>query len=268
MAELPPRGEFSHQQGYFDLQTKSVNLKQRVALVTGAGRGIGKAIALELAAAGADIIFTNRTPALAEATRLEVEGLGRRCLSFQADVADQVQVAEMVAEALEKFKTLDILVNNAAITRDGLFLRMKLEDWRAVMSVNLDGMFNVTRAVVKSMVKQRRGRIINVSSVVGFTGNPGQVNYSSTKAAVVGFTKSIARELGSRNITCNAIAPGFIDTDMTRELTEPQQKAILDQIPLGRMGDAKEIAKVVRFLASDDAAYITGETLHVNGGMY
>lgn len=245
-----------------------MSLKNQVALITGAGRGIGKAVALELARAGADIVFTNRTPALAEATKAEVEGLGRRCLAVQADVADPKQMEGLVKQALELFPTLDILVNNAGITRDGLFMRMSQEDWREVMSVNLDGMFNTTRAVIKRMVKQRRGRIINITSVVGFTGNPGQVNYSSAKSAVIGFTKSIAKELGSRNITCNAVAPGFIETDMTSGLNEAQRKAILDQVPLGRMGTAREVAGVVRFLAGEDAGYVTGTVLHVNGGMY
>jgi len=243
-------------------------LENRVALVTGAGRGIGRAIALELAAQGADIIFTNRTPALAEETKAAVEAAGRRCLSFQADVAEPEQVDAMVAKSLEAFPTIDILVNNAGITRDNLLMRMKVEEWRDVMRVNLDGMFHMTRAVVRPMMKQRRGRIINITSVVGFTGNAGQINYSSAKAAAVGFTKSLAKELGARNVTCNAVAPGFIDTDMTRVLTEAQQKAILDQIPLGRMGSVEEIAKVVRFLASDDASYINGEIIHVNGGMF
>ena len=243
-------------------------LSGRVALVTGAGRGIGKGIALNLAAAGADIVFTNRTPELAQATRSEIEALGRKCLAVQADVADSAAMEHLIKEALEAFGAIDILVNNAGITRDNLFLRMSQQEWRDVMAVNLDGLFNTTRAVIKSMVRKRFGRIINITSVVGFTGNPGQVNYASTKAAVVGFTKSIARELGSRNITCNAVAPGFIDTDMTRELTEAQQKAMLDQIPLGRIGTVEDIAGAVRFLAGDAGAYITGTTIHVNGGMY
>lgn len=245
-----------------------MQLENKVALVTGAGRGIGKAIALDLAAAGADIVFTNRTPELAEATKGEIEALGRKCLAVQADVADPGQVEQMVNQALETFPTLHILVNNAGVTRDQLFMRMSVEDWRQVMDVNLDGMFHVTRALIKTMVKQRYGRIVNITSVVGFTGNPGQVNYASSKAAVIGFTKSVAKELGSRNITCNAVAPGFIDTDMTRGLNEAQQKAILDQIPLGRMGRVEDIAKAVRFVVGEDASYITGTVIHVNGGMY
>ena len=245
-----------------------MQFENKVALVTGAGRGIGKAIALDLAAAGADIVFTNRTPELAEATRKEIEALGRKCLAVQADVANPEQVEQLVNQALETFPTIDILVNNAGVTRDQLFMRMSAEDWREVMDVNLDGIFHVTRAVIKTMVKQRYGRIVNLTSVVGFTGNPGQVNYASTKAAVMGFTKSVAKELGTRNITCNAVAPGFIDTDMTRALNETQQKAILDQIPLGRMGTVEDIAKAVRFVASEDASYITGTVIHVNGGMY
>lgn len=245
-----------------------MSLQDRVALVTGAGRGIGKAIALELAAAGADIVFTNRNKQLADAVKAEIEGLGRRCVAVQADISDPAQVDALVKQGLEQLSTIDILVNNAGITKDGLILRMTPEDWRAVMAVNLDGMFYVTRAVIRTMVRQRRGRIINLTSVVGFTGNPGQINYASSKSAVIGFTKSLAKELGGRNITCNAVAPGFIDTDMTRDLSEEQKRAILEQVPLGRMGTAEEIAKVVRFLAGDDASYVTGTTVHVNGGMY
>lgn len=243
-------------------------LENKTAIVTGAGRGIGKAIALDLARAGANIVFTNRTKSLADATQAEVEALGRKCLAVQADVSDPAQMDAMVAQALEAFPTLDILVNNAGITRDTLMLRMSPADWREVMAVNLDGMFYLTRAVIKTMVRQKAGRIVNITSVVGFTGNPGQVNYSSAKAAVVGFTKSVAKELGSRNITCNAVAPGFIDTDMTRDLNEAQQKAILDQIPLGRMGSVEDVAQAVRFLVGEGAGYITGTVLHVNGGMF
>ena len=245
-----------------------MNLQGRVALVTGAGRGIGKAIALELAAAGADILFTSRNKALADATKAEIEALGRRCVAVQADISDPAQVEALVKQGLAEFPTVDILVNNAGVTKDGLILRMSPEDWREVMAVNLDGMFYVTRAIVRTLVKQRRGRIINLTSVVGFTGNAGQVNYASSKSAAIGFTKSLAKELGGRNITCNAVAPGFIDTEMTRDLSDAQKHAILEQVPLGRMGTVADIAKVVRFLASDDAAYITGAVIHVNGGMY
>jgi 3-oxoacyl-[acyl-carrier protein] reductase len=245
-----------------------VSFAGKVAIVTGAGRGIGKAVALDLAQAGCDLVITNRSQELSDQTRAAVEALGRKCVAVLADVGDPAAVEGMVKQALDAFGRLDILVNNAGITKDGLFMRMSPEDWRQVMSVNLDGMFYVTRAVIRTMVKQRAGRIINLSSVVGFTGNAGQVNYASTKSATIGFTKSIAKELGSRNITCNAVAPGFIQTDMTGELSEEQQKAILNQVPLGRMGTVEDIAKAVRFLASDDAAYISGTTLHVNGGMY
>jgi 3-oxoacyl-[acyl-carrier protein] reductase len=245
-----------------------MKLENKVALVTGAGRGIGKGIALELAGAGADIVFTNRNKEFADATQAEIEALGRKCLAVQADVAQQEQMDALVTEALDTFPGIDILVNNAGITRDNLIMRMKPEEWREVMAVNLDGMYHATRAVIRSMLKARGGRIINISSVVGFTGNPGQVNYSSSKSAVIGFTKSLARELGSRNITCNAVAPGFIATDMTGALSEEQRQGILKQVPLGRMGEVREIAKAVLFLASEDASYISGIVLHVNGGMY
>jgi 3-oxoacyl-[acyl-carrier protein] reductase len=245
-----------------------VSFTGKVAIVTGAGRGIGKAIALDLAQAGCDIVFTNRNKEFSDQTQAAIEAFGRKCLPAQADVSDVGAVDALAKAALEKFGRVDILVNNAGITKDTLMLRMSPEDWRQVMAVNLDGMFYMTRAVIKAMVKQRFGRIINLSSVVGFTGNAGQVNYATTKSAVQGFTKSIAKEFGSRNITCNAVAPGFIQTDMTGKLDEAQQKAILEQVPLGRMGTAEEIAKAVRFLVSEDAGYISGETLHVNGGMY
>lgn len=250
------------------MASDSERLDNRVALVTGAGRGIGRGIALGLAAAGADIIFTNRSVELAQAVQGEIEALGRKCLAIQADASDARQVDDMVKQGLDAMDTIDILVNNAGITRDNLILRMSPEEWREVMAVNLDGMFYTTRAVIKHMVRKRYGRIVNISSVVGFTGNPGQANYSSSKAAVVGFSKSIARELGSRNITCNVVAPGFIDTDMTRDLSEAQQQAVVAQIPLGRVGSVEDIARAVRFLVSEEAAYVTGATLHVNGGMY
>ncbi|MDH4121926.1 MAG: 3-oxoacyl-ACP reductase FabG [Deltaproteobacteria bacterium] len=245
-----------------------MSLENKVAFVTGGGRGIGKAILLELAKAGANVAFTNRTPEQGRAVQAEVEKTGRKCLYFPADVSDPAAMEKAVEETVATLGGLHILVNNAGITRDQLFMRMKEDDWRQVMGVNLDGVFHTTRAVIKTMVKQRWGRVINITSVVGHTGNPGQVNYASAKAAMTGFTKSLAKEVGSRNITCNAVAPGFIETDMTAELNEEQTKAILANVPLGRMGRAEEIAKAVCFLAGEDAGYITGTTLHINGGMY
>lgn len=245
-----------------------MNLEGRVALVTGAGRGIGKAIALHLAKEGADIVFTNRNKVYSDQTQAEIEKLGRKCLAFQVDVSDLEAVEGMIKTSLETFSKIDILVNNAGITKDTLFLRMKREEWDQVLDVNLTGVFNVTKALIKSMVKQRYGRIINLTSVVGFTGNPGQANYSASKAGIVGFSKSIARELGNRNITCNTVAPGFISTDMTNEMTEKQANAVLEQIPLKRMGTVDDISNAVVFLASEQASYITGTTIHVNGGMH
>ena len=245
-----------------------MSLENRVALVTGAGRGIGKAVAICLAKAGADIIFTNRNKKFSDQTQSAIEATGRRCLAFQVDVSDLKAVEEMLRIALETFSQIDILVNNAGITRDTLFLRMKRSEWDEVLDVNLTGMFNVTKTVIRSMTRQRYGRIINISSVVGFTGNPGQVNYSAAKSAVVGFSRSLARELGNRNITCNSVAPGYIETDMTVGLDEKQSQALLEQIPLGRMGSVDDVAHAVHFLVSDQANYITGTTLHINGGMY
>jgi len=200
--------------------------------------------------------------------RKEIEGMNRKCLTFQVDVTDLEAIYAMVNNIIEELGEIHILVNNAGITQDNLFMRMKPEQWSKVIDVNLNGVFNLTKAVIRSMVKQRYGKIINISSVVGFSGNPGQVNYSSTKSALVGFTKSLAREVGTRGVTVNAVAPGFIDTAMTQALNESQQEAILHQIPLGRMGDAGDIANAVAFLASKEASYITGTVLHVNGGMY
>ena len=244
-----------------------MNLEGQTALITGAGRGIGKTIALKLAECGADIVLADMNPEVAEVL-LEVESLGRKCLTFEADVTDFDAIDAMVKKIIEELGNIHILVNNAGITQDNLFMRMKPEQWAKVIDVNLNGVFNVTKAVIRPMVKQRMGKIINISSVVGFTGNPGQVNYSSTKSALVGFTKSLAREVGARGVTVNAVAPGFIDTAMTQALNESQQELILQQIPLGRMGGPADIANAVAFLASEDASYITGTILHVNGGMY
>ena len=245
-----------------------MSFEGRVALVTGAGRGIGKSIALRLAKAGADVIITNRNKEFSDQTRREIEETGQKCLAFQVDVTDVDAVEAMVKEALEEFTKVDFLINNAGITKDNLFMRMKREEWDKVLDVNLIGMYNVSRALIKTMVRKRFGRIVNITSVVGFTGNPGQVNYSTTKAGILGFTKSLARELGSRNITCNAVAPGFIETDMTGELNAEQKQGIIEQVPLGRMGSVEDIANAVEFLVSEKASYITGTVLHVNGGMY
>ena len=244
-----------------------MNFEGQAALITGAGRGIGKTIALKLAVSGADTILVDMSPEMDD-VRKEIEGMNRKCLTFQVDVTDLEAIYAMVNNIIEELGEIHILVNNAGITQDNLFMRMKPEQWSKVIDVNLNGVFNVTKAVIRSMVKQRYGKIINISSVVGFSGNPGQVNYSSTKSALVGFTKSLAREVGTRGVTVNAVAPGFIDTAMTQALNESQQEAILHQIPLGRMGDAGDIANAVAFLASKEASYITGTVLHVNGGMY
>ena len=244
-----------------------MNFEGQAALITGAGRGIGKTIALKLAVSGADTILVDMSPEMDD-VRKEIEGMNRKCLTFQVDVTDLEAIYVMVNNIIEELGEIHILVNNAGITQDNLFMRMKPEQWSKVIDVNLNGVFNVTKAVIRSMMKQRYGKIINISSVVGFSGNPGQVNYSSTKSALVGFTKSLAREVGTRGVTVNAVAPGFIDTAMTQALNESQQEAILQQIPLGRMGDAGDIANAVAFLASKEASYITGTVLHVNGGMY
>ena len=244
-----------------------MNFEGQAALITGAGRGIGKTIALKLAVSGADTILVDMSPEMDD-VRKEIEGMNRKCLTFQVDVTDSEAIYALVNNIIEEMGEIHILVNNAGITQDNLFMRMKPEQWSKVIDVNLNGVFNVTKAVIRSMMKQRYGKIINISSVVGFSGNPGQVNYSSTKSALVGFTKSLAREVGTRGVTVNAVAPGFIDTAMTQALNESQQEAILQQIPLGRMGDAGDIANAVAFLASEEASYITGTVLHVNGGMY
>ena len=242
-------------------------MEGQLALITGAGKGIGKTIALKLARSGADIAFTDLDPEI-EGLSSEVEALGRKCWAYQVDVTQADLVEEMTSAIVAETGRIDILVNNAGITQDNLMLRMKPEQWSKVIDVNLNGVFLVTRSVLKTMVKQRSGKIISISSVVGFSGNPGQVNYSSTKAALIGFTKSLAREVGQRGVTVNAVAPGFIDTAMTRALSDSQQEAILQQIPLNRMGNPEDIAHAVEFLVSENAAYITGTILHVNGGMY
>jgi len=244
-----------------------MNFNGQTALITGAGRGIGKTIAVKLAESGLDIAIADMNPVSDEVLR-EIEEYGTKCLAFQLDVTDVESVDSVVKKIIGENGGIHILVNNAGITQDNLFMRMKPEQWSQVIDVNLNGVFNVTKAVIRTMVKQHSGRIINISSVVGFSGNPGQVNYSSTKSGLIGFTKSLSREVGTRGITVNAVAPGFINTAMTQALNEDQQQAILSQIPLGRMGEAEDIANAVTFLASEEASYITGTVLHVNGGMY
>ena len=244
-----------------------MNVNVQTALITGAGRGIGKTIAVKLAESGLDIAIADMTPVSDDVLR-EIEVYGTKCLAFQLDVTDVESVNSVVKKIIDETGGIHILVNNAGITQDNLFLRMKQEQWSQVIDVNLNGVFHVTKAVIRTMVKQHSGRIINISSVVGFSGNPGQVNYSSTKSGLIGFTKSLSREVGTRGITVNAVAPGFINTAMTKALNESQQQAILNQIPMGRMGEAEDIANAVAFLASEEASYITGTVLHVNGGMY
>ena len=241
----------------------------KTVLVTGSTRGIGKAIAEEFAKHGANVIVSGTVKERAQEVAKELaEKYGVNTLGVGMDVSDPRSVEEAFKEINAAFGGVDILVNNAGITRDTLFLRMKTDDWQKVLDVNLTGAFLVTKQVVRYMTKKRWGRIINISSVVGFTGNVGQVNYATTKAGLIGFTKSLAKELAPRNVLVNAVAPGFIETDMTENLKEEIKEEYKKQIPLGRFGKPEEVAKVVLFLASPMADYITGETIHVNGGMY
>jgi 3-oxoacyl-[acyl-carrier protein] reductase len=243
-------------------------LKEKVAIVTGASRGLGKATALALAGAGAKVVVNYAgSAALAEETVAEIRSQGGEAVAVQADVSNAQDVERLLSSTLEVFGRVDVLVNNAGITRDNLLLRMKEQDWDAVLDTNLKGIFLSTKAVTKPMMKQRFGRIINLTSVVGLTGNAGQANYAAAKAGVVGFTKSCARELASRGITVNAVAPGFIQTDMTDKLPEELKQKMLGEIPLGRLGEAKDVANLVVFLASEEASYITGQTINVDGGM-
>ncbi len=244
-----------------------MSLQGRVAIVTGAAQGIGRAIAESLAQAGADVAVADLDPGRSQETVCAVEKLGRKALNIKVNVADASDAKAMVEQVLKSWGKIDILVNNAGITRDGLLLRMKEEDWNLVLQVNLNGTFNCTKAVLQSMTKQRYGRIVNIASIVGVTGNAGQANYSASKAAVIGFTKTVGREYASRNVTVNAVAPGFIDTAMTHGLPADVKEMLQKQIPLGRLGTPEDIAAAVRFLVSEDAAYITGHVLHVNGGM-
>jgi len=246
-----------------------MSLAGKVAVVTGGSRGIGRAICLELANRGARVVinYVSR-PEAAEETKKLIEATGGECLLVQFDVANTSEVQEAFKQITSECGRIDILVCNAGITRDGLLATMKEEAWDEVMSVNLKGAFNCIKAGCRPMMKQRWGRIIIITSVVGFAGNAGQVNYSAAKAGLVGMTRSSARELASRGITVNCVAPGYIDTDMTSELPETVKEKILAEIPLGILGEPKDIAGAVAYLASDDARYITGQTIHVNGGMF
>ena len=244
-------------------------LNNIIALVTGGSRGIGRAVCLKLASMGITVgINYVANPTAAQETLQRVETIGGKGFIVQFDVADAGAVQDNIKEIINTYGQIDILVNNAGITRDGLMARMKEDDWDSVLDTNLKGAFLCSKAVMRTMMKKKWGRIINVSSVVGFVGNSGQVNYSAAKAGLTGLTKSMARELAGRNITVNCVAPGYIVTDMTDGLTEDVQEALKAQIPLGTLGTAEDVAASVGFLASSDSSYITGQTLHVNGGMY
>ena len=242
-------------------------LAGKVAIVTGAAQGIGRAIAETLARHGADIVVADLDPGRSQDTIQAVSKLGRRALNVKVNVADWDDVKSMTDQVLKDWGKIDILVNNAGVTRDGLLVRMKEEDWNLVLQVNLNGTFHCTKAVLQAMSKQRSGRIVNIASIVGAIGNAGQANYAASKAAVIGFTKTVAREYASRMITVNAVAPGFIDTAMTHGLPPEVKETLQKQIPLGRLGQPSDVAEAVRFLVSEEAGYITGQVLHVNGGM-
>jgi 3-oxoacyl-[acyl-carrier protein] reductase len=243
-------------------------LKDRTAFITGGSQGIGRACALALAETGADVAVAGRNLENLNGVVQEVQALGRKALAIQVDVSDPAQVKTAFAEHVKYFSRLDILVNNAGVARDTLLLRMKLEEWDTVVNTNLKGAFLCSQEGIKLMLRQRYGRIINISSVVGHTGNAGQVNYVASKAGLEGLTRALALEVASRNITVNAIAPGFIDTAMTEGLPEAAKAKLLERIPAGRMGTDREVACGVRFLASDESSYITGQVLHINGGLY
>jgi len=243
-------------------------LDNKVAVVTGSAQGIGKSIALKLAGAGASIVVTDMNPEGINQTAKEIEMLGRKALAVKCNVADANDVDDLAKKIQDTFPTVDILVNNAGITRDNLLMRMDEKDWDLVLSVNLKGPFLVTKALSQMMMRQRYGRIINVASVVGLMGNAGQANYSASKGGLVAFTKSVAKELASRNITCNAVAPGFIETPMTAKLPDKVKENYIKAIPLNRFGSADDVANATLFLASDEASYITGQVIGIDGGMF
>jgi len=245
-----------------------MDLTDKKAIVTGAAQGIGKTIALQLAGQGADVVVTDINREGLDLVVAEIEALGRRALAIVMDVSNLAQCEDMVKETVQEMGRIDILVNNAGITRDTLLLRMKEEQWDQVMQVNVKGTFNCTKAAIRTMFKQKYGRIIQISSVTGAMGNPGQANYSASKAAVIGFAKAVAREYAHCGITVNAVAPGFIQTAMTDAIPEKEREAMIAQIPAKKLGTPEDVAAAVSFLASDESAYITGQVIHVNGGLY
>jgi len=244
-----------------------MDLKGKIAIVTGSSKGIGMAIIQELARCGANVVVSGRNLERIKQVQNEVEKIGAEAIAVAADVSDLEQASNLVNKTLEKWERVDILVNNAGITRDNLIMRMSAEDWNEVLQTNLTGAFNCIKSVTRQMMKQRGGCIINITSVVGLMGNAGQANYAASKAGIIGLTKSVARELCSRSITCNAVAPGYIETEMTGRLDEKIKENLKLQIPLGRIGSVGDVAKVVAFLASENASYITGQVINVDGGL-
>jgi len=244
-----------------------MRLKDKVALVTGGARGIGQAIALTFAREGADIVVADVNLEIAQKTCLEIEGLGRKALALEMDVTNYEKVEEGINKILDKMGKVDILVNNAGITKDNLLLRMSQADWDAVINVNLKGTFNCIKAVSRPMIKQRSGRIISIASIIGLMGNPGQANYAASKAGIIALTKTVAKELASRNINANAVAPGFIKTEMTAKLPEDIKKKMLEAIPLAKLGTPQDVANTCLFLASEESSYITGQVITIDGGM-
>ncbi|HUT03757.1 MAG TPA: 3-oxoacyl-[acyl-carrier-protein] reductase [bacterium] len=242
--------------------------ERQAALVTGAARGIGKAIAERLARDGLNVVLCDLLEDEMAETKRELESLGSDTLTFNCDVTDSARVDAMVKETEQHYGRLDVLVNNAGITRDNLLMRMSDEDWERVLAVNLRSVFNCTRSVIRGMVSRRRGRVISISSVIGIMGNAGQANYGASKAGIIGFSRSVAREVASRGVTVNVIAPGYIDTPMTQDVPEKAKEQMFNMIPMKRLGQPEDIANVVAFLASDDAGYITGQVINVNGGIY